>query len=171
MKRIWRYSLFIVSIVLIDQFSKGYVQSTFHLAESFEVIKGFLNITYVQNPGAAFGILSDAPKYIQVPIFIGVPIIAIIWLTYLIWTLKNDKKAWLVSFGYALIFTGALGNLLDRLSYGYVVDFLDFHWRGSHFPAFNIADVAISISAVILLIDFFIELKEEHKNKNQTSDL
>lgn len=158
MGRIWRLSLIIAAIIVVDQITKAAIQSQYYLGESTAVINGFFSITYVRNPGAAFGFLAQAPDSIRKPLFLLVPVLACFWLLYLIWT--SRKGGALLSYAYALIFAGAVGNLFDRFSLGYVVDFLDFFYQDAHFPAFNVADSSITVAAFLLIIDFFINLKK-----------
>lgn len=162
MNRIWRLSLLIAGIIIVDQITKAVIQSQYYLGESTHVLNGFFNITYVRNPGAAFGFLASAPDIIRKPLFLLVPVIACVWLVYLIW--QSRKGPALLSYAYALIFAGAVGNLIDRFSLGYVVDFLDFFYKENHFPAFNVADSSITIAAFLLIIDFFINLKKSKQN-------
>lgn len=165
MNRIWKMTILIATIVLLDQFTKGIIESRFHLGESLSVIDGLFNITYVRNPGAAFGFLATAPDFIRGPMFLFIPSLACIWLVILIW--QNRKTSLFLSLAYTLILAGAIGNLIDRFTLSYVVDFLDFFWRGYHFPAFNVADSCISIAAGMLILDFFKQLKKAQKDKNQ----
>ncbi|MBT3584512.1 MAG: signal peptidase II [Halobacteriovoraceae bacterium] len=163
MNRIWRLSILIVTIILVDQFSKGMVQDKFFLGESINIIPGLLNFSYVQNPGAAFGFMAEAGSFLRGFLFIVIPMLACLWLVYLIWTSK--EKSFILPLSYSLILAGACGNLLDRFSLGYVVDFIDFFYGKNHFPAFNFADSAISIAAALLILDFFIQLKNELKEE------
>lgn len=141
----------IATIIIADQMTKGIVQQKFFLGESIPVIPNWFHLTYVRNPGAAFGMLAYSPDYIRTPLFFALPVIACFWLVYLIWTNRNQNL--LHCLAYSLIFAGAVGNLIDRFSMNYVVDFFDFFWGTHHFPAFNIADSSISIAAIILIFD------------------
>ncbi len=150
----------ISTIIVVDQITKALVQQKFFLGESIKIIDGLFSLTYVRNPGAAFGMLGTSPDYIRTPLFFGLPVIACFWLMYLVWTTRNKNLLHCLS--YSLIFAGAVGNLIDRFSMNYVVDFLDFYIGGSHFPAFNIADSAISIAAGLLIFDvLFLQKKEK----------
>lgn len=166
----------IVGIILLDQFSKGAIQSNFSLGETMPIIDGFFNFTYVKNPGAAFGMGAGAHDSIRKPLFLWLPVFICLWLLYMIWKGKEGRP--LLSIAFSLIFAGAVGNLIDRFSLDYVVDFLDFYIGTSHFPAFNVADSAISIAAMILIVDGFLEyrensakleLKEEKASKTEES--
>ncbi len=165
MNRIWKLTLMIVTIVLLDQFSKVYIQSQMYVGESHGVISGLFNITYVRNPGAAFGLLAQAPDIIRKPLFLLLPLLASFWLMYLIWT--SRKQHVLISTIYSLILAGAIGNLIDRFYLGYVVDFLDFYIGSSHFPAFNVADSSITVGGILLVVDLLIQMKNA---KNNASD-
>ncbi len=144
--------------LLLDQLTKIYIDSTFRLYESIPVIENFFNITYVRNPGAAFGILADSA--IRIPFFIGVSIIASIGI---LWYQRKVERAdhW-QHFALGLIFSGAVGNLIDRVRRGEVIDFLDVHWYQYHWPAFNIADSAICVGVGIM---FICSWREERRKK------
>lgn len=166
MKNIWRISILGSFIIIADQVTKAVVQGSFGLGESVHVIPGLLNFTYVRNPGAAFGFLATAPESVRRPLFLLIPVLACVWLLYLIWQTRNNNT--LLCFAYGLIFSGAIGNLIDRFTLGYVVDFVDFHLGSSHFPAFNVADSAISIAAGLLIWDFVLEWRK--KAQGQAND-
>ncbi len=137
-------------IILLDQLSKTAINSHFSLGESLAVT-GFFNLVLAHNSGAAFSFLHDAGG-MQRWLFSGIAVIASLWI---IWLLRRHTQQKLFSLALALILGGALGNLIDRISYGYVVDFLDFYWNSYHFPAFNVADSAITCGAMLLIIDSF----------------
>lgn len=150
----------ISTIIIADQITKGLVQQKFYLGESIPVIPDLFHLTYVRNSGAAFGMLAYAPDYIRTPLFFALPVVACFWLIFLIWSNRNEK--FLHCLAYSLIFAGAVGNLIDRFTMNYVVDFFDFFWGPHHFAAFNIADSAISIAAMILIVDLvFLSKKKE----------
>lgn len=165
MSRIWKYSLIIVAIILLDQFSKGVIQQDFRLGESIKVIDGFFNITYVRNTGAAFGMGQNFNDNIRKPLFLFLPVLLCFWLLWLIVKTRNDKS-FIEGSAYMLIFAGAVGNLIDRFSLGYVVDFLDFYLGRSHFPAFNVADSSITIGGILLGLNFILESKNQLNKKN-----
>ena len=118
-------------------------------------INSFFNVVRVHNHGAAFSFLAGASGW-QRWFF---TVIGFVAAGVLIWMLKKHPGQRLFSFAMACILGGALGNVIDRLLYGYVVDFLDFHWRGMHFPAFNVADSAITIGAACLILDELIRVR------------
>ncbi len=165
MKRIWIMSLMIATIIIADQLTKGTVQSTMVLGQSIEVVSGYFNITYVRNPGAAFGMGAGASDWVRMILFKIIPVFACIWLLVMAW--KERYGSLRLCLVYSLIFAGAVGNLIDRFTLDYVVDFLDFHWQGSHFPAFNIADAAISIAAGLYILDFILVLKNGPETEDQ----
>jgi signal peptidase II len=166
MDRIWKMSLMIVGVVLLDQFTKGAIQQNFRLGESLAVIPGFFNLVHVQNTGAAFGMGAGSGDFIRITFFLVLPTLACFWLMWLIWTTRHTS-AWLCT-TYSLIFAGAVGNLIDRYSLKYVVDMFDFYIGTSHFAAFNIADSAITIAAIMLIIDFiYFEKKRKEIEENK----
>ena len=169
MNIIWKYLVLITLMIILDQLTKGAIQSSFVHGESINVISNFFNLTYVRNSGAAFGIGANANIYIRQFAFLFIPVLACFWLMYLIWIVRKSSVR--LGLSYSLILAGAVGNLIDRFSYGYVVDFLDFYWKQSHFPAFNVADSCITIGGFILGIDFIIEFVQKKQNiKNEAYD-
>jgi signal peptidase II len=166
MNRIFQMSVMAATIIILDQVTKALVQQKFFLGESIVLIKGLFSFTYVKNAGAAFGMLASSPDYIRTPLFFALPVIACGWLIYLVWTTRNTN--FLHCLSYSLIFAGAVGNLIDRFTMNYVVDFLDFYWGSSHFPAFNIADSVITIAAILLIFDFLFLQKKKSDNVSAT---
>ncbi|MEW6057787.1 MAG: signal peptidase II [Bdellovibrionota bacterium] len=154
------------TIISLDQLTKHLVTQKFQLGESLSIIEGFFNLTYVRNPGAAFGLLARWDASFRVPFFIITPLIALGVIFYVFRQIEDkDLK---LSSALSLVIGGALGNLIDRAAYNYVIDFLDFHWKYSvHFPAFNIADMAICIGVGVLILD--IIQKELHQRKTHVS--
>jgi len=152
-----KYRIFILTVsvsLLLDQWSKTYIDNHFELSQSKQVITNFFHLTYVRNPGAAFGRLAE--NGIRVPFFITVSAIAIVAILWYVRRISSGKHWQVLALG--LIFSGASGNLIDRIRFGEVIDFLDVHWYNYHWPAFNIADSAISIGMAVLL--FFIIIKK-----------
>lgn len=165
MNRIWRMTLMMVAIILVDQFTKGYIQSAYQLGEIREIIPGFFNLTYVQNTGAAFGFGAGAAEWFRVLMFLALPVLACFWLLYLIWDTRH--KSLLLCSAYSLILAGAIGNLIDRFYLKFVVDMFDFYWGTWHFAAFNVADSAITVGAFLLIFDFiFFEKKRKIAEEN-----
>ena len=142
-------------IVIIDQLTKTYVDNEMRLYQSIELLENFFHITYIRNKGAAFGILSGADESIRIPFFLVVSAIAIAVIFYILYSYHEESKLFPLSL--ALILSGAIGNMIDRLRFGEVVDFLDVHWYEHHWPAFNIADSAISIGVALLIINMLFE--------------
>jgi signal peptidase II len=137
-------------VIVLDQLSKAVINSHFVFGESVAVTS-FFNLVLAHNTGAAFSFLSDAGG-LQRWLFSAIAIVASVWI---VWLLRKHQTQKLFSFALAFILGGALGNLIDRIAYGYVVDFLDFHWGGYHFAAFNLADSAITCGAALLIWDSF----------------
>jgi signal peptidase II len=150
----YRTLLIVSAVVLIlDQVSKLYIDSRLALHQSLTVLENFFHITYVRNKGAAFGILSDSA--IRIPFFITVSTLAAVGILWYLRRLRDDQR--LLNFSLSLIFSGAVGNLIDRIRLGEVIDFLDAHWYQYHWPAFNVADSAITVGVGLLLVDLWLE--------------
>jgi len=137
-------------VVLLDQATKAWIVSAMRLHDSYAVINGFFNITSVRNPGAAFGFLAGAPPFFRTVFFIAITIGAILLILYYLRVSLIDDYPLIISL--ALIFAGAAGNLIDRVRFGEVVDFLDFYLGNYHWPAFNVADSAITVGAFAMII-------------------
>jgi signal peptidase II len=137
-------------IIILDQLSKLAISSHFAYGEAMR-ITDFFNLVLAHNQGAAFSFLNDAGGW-QRWLFSLIAVVASVWIVYL---LRQHAQQKLFCLSLALILGGALGNLIDRIAYGYVVDFLDFYWNSNHFAAFNIADSAISVGAALLVLDSF----------------
>ena len=150
-------------ILLLDQITKFYVDASMRLHESIPVIQGLFSVTYVRNPGAAFGFLADASPQFRSIFFVAVTVLAIILVVHYIWRSRVDEP--FLTFALSLILAGAVGNLIDRVRSGEVIDFLDVYIGSYHWPAFNVADSAISVGAVIL----FIELTKRGREKQADS--
>ena len=151
MSRAWPWFLGALGIVAADQLTKAMILSRFAPGERLEVT-GFLNLVLALNKGAAFSLLAQAPGW-QTPVLIAIALAASVILSALI--LRNLHKRLLCT-GLALVLGGALGNLIDRLRFGYVVDFIDAHALGWHWPAFNVADAAITLGAALLILEGFV---------------
>lgn len=170
MARFWSLSLLIAALIIIDQLSKGAIQSSLYYGQTIPVISGFFSIAYVKNTGAAFGFGAGNAEWFRQIFFLGLPVIFCGWIFYLL--VKTLKGPFYVSLAYALIISGAIGNLIDRFSLGYVVDFLMFYWKdeANHFPAFNVADSCITVAAGLLIIDFFVQAKNKKEGAASASD-
>ena len=151
-------------MTLLDFITKAYISSTMFLHESFVVIGGFLNITYVRNPGAAFSFLADAPPVFRFVFFVTVTVLAIILVLTYITRSKIEEP--FMTFALSLILSGAVGNLIDRVRFGEVIDFIDVYIGSHHWPAFNVADSAISVGAVILLLEMFRGTKRQNDSNS-----
>ncbi|MBQ6335212.1 MAG: signal peptidase II [Erysipelotrichaceae bacterium] len=139
------YLVFITIFVLIDQYVKRIITMNLHHGTSITVIKGFFNLTHVHNYGAGFSILQNARSFL-----LALTIIACFILAYLLIT--ADKKDLVSKVSYLLIISGAIGNFIDRISLGYVIDFLDFKIFSYDFPVFNVADCFITVGCFLLII-------------------
>jgi signal peptidase II len=138
-------------IIVLDQLTKLYVHSHFGLGETVPVIQGLFHLTYVRNTGAAFGIFREMPEIFRQLFFLSMPPVAVVVILVMLRSVANDDR-WQVT-ALSLIFGGALGNYIDRLRFGYVIDFLDFHYYQSwSYPAFNVADSAIVTGVCLLLL-------------------
>jgi signal peptidase II len=141
-------------ILIADQFTKVLILGYYQLGDS-TTITNFFNVVRVHNTGAAFSFLASASGW-QRWFFTGIGVAAAI---FIVWMLRSHPGQRLFSFALSCILGGAIGNVVDRLLHGYVVDFLDFHWAGWHFPAFNVADAAISIGAACLILDELLRVR------------
>ena len=148
----WLLFVSVVGVVLgLDQITKYYIHTSFALYESYPVIDGFFNLTYIRNSGAAFGFLSrQAPTFLRL-FFLTVTAIALIVLV--IYYARVPWPYRLTLIGLSLITAGALGNGIDRLWLGQVIDFIDVYVRSYHWPSFNVADSAICVGVGCLLLD------------------
>ena len=150
-------------VVVLDQLVKWLFLSSFLPGER-RAIAAFFNLVLVFNKGAAFSFLAEAPGW-QAPLLAGFAVAAAVVVSVLI--VRNSRKALMCS-GLALVLGGAIGNLVDRIRFGYVVDFLDFHAMGWHFPAFNVADSAITVGAALLIIEgFFYSEKPAREGRSR----
>lgn len=140
-----------VVFLILDQVTKHLVVNAFFLGESLNVLP-FFDLRYVQNPGAAFSFLADQDGWQR---WFFTAVAAIASAIFLVWLAKTPKSQILLSLALAFMLSGAMGNLIDRVLFGYVIDFLDFHIAGKHWPAFNIADSAIFVGAALMIIDSF----------------
>jgi signal peptidase II len=135
-------------VIVLDQFSKTLILGTFQLGDSRQVTS-FINLVRVHNTGAAFSFLAGAAGW-QRWFFITLGLAA---AGFIVWMLRSHAAQKLFCFAITMIMGGALGNVVDRLLHGHVVDFIQVHWQGSYFPSFNLADSAITLGAVLLIID------------------
>jgi signal peptidase II len=148
----------LISIIVLDQLSKMIVDRTMALHGSIPIIDGFFNLTYVRNTGAAFGMFSRSHQAFRLPFLILVSVVAIGFILTMLRRLRNQETGMITAL--AFILGGALGNLIDRLLHGEVIDFLDVYWSSYHWPAFNLADSFITIGVTITLY-FLLKAKGE----------
>lgn len=137
------------AVIALDQITKTAITSRFLLHESYAVLDGFFNLVYVMNPGAAFGFLAGASAAFRYIFFTGITAVAILLIIY--YLVKNQHGSTITVVSLTLIFGGAVGNLIDRIRFGAVVDFLDFYLGTFHWPAFNVADSAITVGAILMI--------------------
>lgn len=155
-----KYHIIIAAlVVLLDQMSKWLVAQRITLHDSIDVVPGFFRLTHVQNQGAAFGLFSDSTSEWKVAMLILFSVAALAVVSALLW--KNGNAMNATAIALSLVFGGALGNLWDRVSSGRVIDFLDIYYGSHHWPAFNLADSAIVIGALLLLSEIFLAPQEE----------
>lgn len=144
-RRVW--GLLLV-LVICDQISKALVDWAIPIHTSVPVIDGYFNLTYIRNSGAAFGIFAELQDSLRRPFLIGFSLLAIGFIVHLLRRLPPDEDT--ITVALTLILGGAVGNLIDRIVYGEVIDFLDFYWSQFHWPAFNFADSFITTGVAML---------------------
>lgn len=159
----------VMTIIVIDQITKAYIDGSMYLHESISIIPGYFNLTYIRNPGAAFGIMGTTSSGFRLVFFFLTSILAMGLLITIF--LRLDPHDWWGQLTIASIFGGAIGNFIDRLQYGEVIDFLDFYINGYHWPAFNVADSAISVGVVSLLLLFAFEKRKPDLTQQEHSQL
>ncbi|MCB2016762.1 MAG: lipoprotein signal peptidase [Hydrogenophaga sp.] len=159
---LWPWLGLAAVIVLLDQFTKVLITGNYQLGDS-TAVTGFFNIVRAHNTGAAFSFLAAAGGW-QRWLFTGIGVAAAV---FIVWMLRAHPGQKLFAFAMACILGGALGNVIDRVLHGHVVDFLDFHWSflagvfpGGHFPAFNVADTGITIGAIALILDELLRVRK-----------
>ena len=151
-----------LALLLADQFTKLLIVGSFALGDS-QTVTTFFNLVRVHNSGAAFSMLSSASGW-QRWLFTGIGVVAAV---FIVWMLRSHPTQKLFCFALALVLGGAVGNVIDRLLYGHVIDFLDFHWDWletvffqGHFPAFNVADSGISVGTACLILDELLRVRK-----------
>ncbi|SDP58759.1 signal peptidase II Aspartic peptidase. MEROPS family A08 [Ralstonia sp. 25mfcol4.1] len=144
----WLWMAFALLVVMIDQFFKVVITRSFQYAES-RPVTSFFNLVLVYNKGAAFSFLADAGGW-QRWFF---TVLGVAVGGFIVWLLYRHTGQKMFCLAVSLILGGAVGNVVDRVIHGHVIDFLDFHWRNTHFPAFNVADCAITLGAILLIVD------------------
>jgi signal peptidase II len=151
--------------VWLDQATKASIMQTMRLHESVPIIPNFFSLTYIRNPGAAFGILATSSTGFRLLFFAFTSLFALVLLGTIFFRLQQDD--WMGQISIAGILGGAVGNLLDRVRLGEVIDFLDFYVNGYHWPAFNVADAAISVGVFFLILRFALEKKQDERMLQQ----
>ncbi len=148
-------TLFLVSnaLILVDQYTKFLVNTHIPLYYSMKVIDNFLHLTHVRNPGVAFGLFADQDSEYKVLAFILISSVAIFAILFIYYQTPMEKK--MVRSGLIMIFSGAIGNLIDRVVYAEVIDFVDIFYKNYHWPAFNFADACITIGVGFMILDLF----------------
>ena len=162
-RKYWILLIICVWIISIDQWAKYVVQQRLVLYQRVEVIHGFFNLTHVRNPGGAFGIFGGEKGGLGSWFFVVFSLVAIGSILFLFVKAREGEKTFSLSF--SLVLSGAVGNLIDRLRYEEVVDFLDFYLFSYHWPAFNVADSAICIGIGLMALDL---LKRDHKKSTKS---
>ncbi len=152
-----RSAAIIAAVVLLDRLTKIYIRTHVSPWDVIPVIPGFFNIVHTENPGAAFGVLSESAGQWRAVFLIGVALVVMVFIGTILWrpARMGVNETALLQTGFALVFGGALGNVWDRIFRGTVTDFLQFYFGRYEFPSFNAADTAISIGAGLLLIDLW----------------
>ena len=166
-ERIEKYRLFWLTsfiIIVLDQVTKAWIEKVMMLHDSNAIIPGFFNLTLIRNPGAAFGIFADGGGSLRTAFFITVSFVAMGVLTFLYTT--APPASLMLRLALSLVMGGAIGNLIDRIRFGEVVDFLDFYVGQYHWPAFNVADSCISIGVTLLIVH---TLFHRHANSGMAS--
>jgi len=163
-RKYWVLLVFCIGILSLDQWTKSMVVQKLLLYQRLEVIRGFFDLTHVRNTGGAFGIFGGEKGGLGSILFVVVSLIAIGAIVFLFLKIKENEKTLALSF--SLILSGAVGNLIDRLRYGEVVDFLDFHLSTYHWPAFNVADSAICIGIGLMALELLKGDRKKLKNSS-----
>jgi signal peptidase II len=154
----WRWLPLSFALILFDQWTKAWIERHYELGE-YTPVFFWLDIIRLHNPGAAFSFLADAggwQRWFFTIFAVGVSAMLVVWLRKV--RLKTEP---ILAIALALVLSGAVGNVIDRIEHGYVVDFIHVHWQGAYFPAFNIADSAITIGAILLLWDAFADWRRQ----------
>ena len=152
---LWPWLVWALVLFIADQFTKTLILVAYQLGDATPVT-GFFNIVRAHNTGAAFSFLADAGGWQRW----GFTAFGLVAALFIVWQLRQHPGQRLFAFSLSSILGGAIGNVVDRLQHGYVVDFLDFHLGGRHFPAFNLADSAITVGAVCLIVDELLRMRK-----------
>ena len=169
MTRFWKVALCgcaVLSLLMValDQYTKHLAIVGLRGRVPVEVTKWF-NLKYVENPGAAWGVFSTASESFRLPFFMGVSLLAVVFIVY--FYARVDRNARLMQCSLALILGGAIGNFIDRVRFNFVVDFIDWFYRNRHWPTFNIADAAISVGVALMIIAVIVEKEPDKAREPQ----
>jgi len=156
------FYLIALAIVLTDQATKAIIVRNMRLGQSIPIVPGYFDLTFVLNPGAAFSLLATLPERIRNPFFILISVAAAILI--IVYHARHLVGHRLATVSLGLILGGAVGNLIDRIRYGVVVDFLDAHVHQYHWPVFNVADSAISVGVTLLMLEMLLEWRREKRS-------
>lgn len=151
---LWPWLGIAAAIILVDQITKTVIAGTMQLGD-VRTITPFFDIVRAHNRGAAFSFLNDAGGW-QRWFFIGLGVVA---AAFIVWMLKRHGGQRLFGWALSLILGGAVGNVIDRVLHGHVIDFVQVHWKSAYFPAFNVADSAITVGAVLLILDELLRVR------------
>ena len=152
----WRYSLLLCVagvVVLLDQITKVWVHRTMRVYDTQTIIPGILDLNYIRNTGAAFGFLSGSHSGFRIPFFILVSVVAVGIILFLFYKLEDSEV--MMPVALSLVLGGAIGNLVDRIRLGEVIDFILIHYKAFRWPAFNVADIAITVGVFLLVVRIF----------------
>jgi signal peptidase II len=147
----WWVSL---AVLLVDQISKALIRTHLQVFDSMTIVANLIDFTHVENRGVAFGLLNDAALPFKSGVTSSLAVVALVGIGLYARHLRQNE--WVARLGLSLILGGAVGNLIDRLRVGYVVDFVDVYWRSWHFWAFNAADASITIGAILVFLDLLL---------------
>lgn len=149
-----------IIVIALDQLSKVWIDKVLPLHASIPIISGFFHLTHVRNPGAAFGFLAQATPGLRSVFFLGVAVLAVLLILYYLH--RYPERPVIFTYALSLIFSGAIGNMIDRVRLGAVIDFLDFFLGSAHWPAFNVADTSITVGAGLL---FYALIRDTKKGR------
>lgn len=167
MKKYVFLGLMILILLALDLGTKKWAQNNLKNTSGIEVISGFWRFDYVENRNISFSIGSGLPEKFKQPIIISVNILALVFLSIFI---VQTEKTFVLFLSASLILAGALGNLIDRIMNGYVVDFIHWFYRGFDWPVFNLADAYVSVGMILLISEFIIKAQQEKQAASQTND-
>ena len=154
----WRWLPLVLLVIVADQLSKGWIEANYQLGDHTPVWP-WLDIIRLHNPGAAFSFLAGAggwQRWFFIVLALGVSVVLLWWLRSV-----HEAVERRLALALSLILAGAIGNVIDRIEHGYVVDFIHVHWGSAYFPAFNIADAALTVGAALMIFDAFLEWRRE----------